>query len=141
MDPNAQAPDETTRWQQRQQRFAKALAQLDAACRLRQYNEIERAGLVQIFTFTFELAWETLKDRLLFEGFEENSPRAVFRRGFASGLLSESGTETLLDALQKRNLLSHTYQEQVATMAVSLIKERYFPALQALHDNLSQPQC
>ena len=128
----------TERWKTRFQSFLKALGQLERACQKERYSELERAGLVKMFEFTFELAWKTLKDLLTYEGIDVASPREVIRRSFEIGLLTEEQAETLLDALQKRNLLAHTYQESLAEMAVVLIKERYFPTLKQLADVLQK---
>ena len=68
--------DNDLRWQQRLQNFTKAISQLEDACQLETYTDLERAGLVQIFEFTFELAWKTLKDLLQYEGYEEKSQEA-----------------------------------------------------------------
>jgi len=128
------------RWQQRLANFRKALLQLEAACDLEEYSDLERAGLVQTFEFSFELGWKTLKDLLFYEGFDERTPRDVIRRAFEAGHLSEEDTETALDALDKRNLLSHTYDEETAEEAVTLIREQYAPMLCRLRDKLLEKQ-
>jgi nucleotidyltransferase substrate binding protein (TIGR01987 family) len=124
------------RWQQRLENFGKALAQLEAACQKESYSDLERAGLVQMFELTFELAWKTLKDLLFYEGFSANSPREVIRKAHEAQYLDEDETETLLDGLEKRNLLSHTYEESTAEEAEELINERYAPVLRRLFDRL-----
>ena len=128
------------RWQQRLDNFSNALAQLSAACDQDQYNDLERSGLVQVFEFSFELAWKTLKDLLFYEGYELNVPRAVIRKCFEAGYLNEADCETLLDALDKRNLLSHTYRKALALEAETLITTCYHPALVRLHATL-QAKC
>ncbi len=65
-----------------------------------EYNELEMAGLVQTYEFTFELCWKTLKDKLVYDGYSVNSPREAIRR----------------------NLFVHTYDDSSAEEAVSLIK-------------------
>ena len=124
------------RWQQRLENFEKAMIRLQAACEMDEYSELERTGLVKTFEFSFELAWKTLKDLLYFEGYDEKSPREVLRRAFAVGYLEESQTEIVLDALDKRNLLSHTYDEGIAEEAVALITQQYAPVLAALLQKL-----
>ncbi len=126
------------RWQQRHDNFRKALLQLEAACDKDAYSDLERAGLVQVFQFTFELAWKTLKDLLFYEGFSVNSPREVIRQAFVSEYLAEADTATLLEALQKRNLLTHTYDEETAEEAEHLIRTHYYPALHRLFDTLQE---
>lgn len=126
------------RWQQRLANFNKAMSQLEAACEEDEYSDLERAGLVKTFEFSFELAWKTLRDLLFYEGYEENTPRDVLRRAFEAGYLDEAAAETALDALDKRNLLSHTYNEKTAQEAESLIKGRYAPMLQVLLATLNE---
>ncbi len=120
------------RWKQRLSNYNKAYRQLDDACQHTEYNYLEVAGLVHIFEFTFELAWKTLKDLLDYEGYEEKSPRSVIRRSFEAGYISESEAEVFLDGLQKRNLLTHTYEESIAEEAVELINNSYYPVLSKL---------
>lgn len=124
------------RWRQRLENFGKALAQLEAACEKDSYTDLERAGLVQVFELAFELAWKTLKDLLFYEGFGVNSPREVIRKAHGVQYLDEAETEALLDGLEKRNLLSHTYEQSTAEEAEELIKHRYAPALRKLFDRL-----
>lgn len=119
------------RFTQRLQNFEKAMTSLSKACSQDAYSELERAGLVQMFEVAFELAWKTLKDLLFYEGYDESSPRSVLRSAFKAGYLDEATTETLLEALEKRNLLAHTYSEETAQEAVTLITKQFAPALEA----------
>jgi nucleotidyltransferase substrate binding protein (TIGR01987 family) len=130
------ANSDEARWQQRLDNFGRALKQLESACGQDKYTDLERAGLVQMFEFTMELAWKTLKDLLFYEGFETKTPRETLRRAFEAGYLTEDETEALLDALAKRNLLSHTYDERTAEEAERLIKNTFAPAFRALYDRL-----
>ena len=124
------------RWQQRLDNFSKALSQLDEACEQDSYTNLERAGLVQTFVFSYELGWNVLKDLLFYEGFDLNSPREAIRKGFEMGYLDEEDCELFLDAVSRRNMLSHTYREEVAREAERLIKGRYHPMLRRLRDTL-----
>ena len=124
------------RWQQRLENFSHALAQLSAACSQPDYTDLERSGLVQTFAFSFELAWKTLQDLLFYEGYGVKSPRDAIRQGFVAEHLSEEDGEILLDALNKRNLLGHTYRKALALEAETLIKTCYHPALAKLHATL-----
>jgi nucleotidyltransferase substrate binding protein (TIGR01987 family) len=124
------------RWQQRLDNFARALSHLRKAGQQDTYSDLERAGLVQMFEFSFELAWKTLKDRLFIEGYDEKTPRAVIRRSFEVEYLSEDDAETFLDALKKSNLLSHIYEEETAIQAVRLIKEDFLPVLERAYSTL-----
>ncbi len=124
------------RWHQRHENFGKALKQLEKACEQDEYSDLEQAGLVQMFEFSFELSWKVLKDLLFYEGYDVKSPRAVIRKSFEAEYISEDDSEVFLDALSKRNLLSHTYEEETATEAQCLIKENYYPLLQRVYNVL-----
>jgi len=121
------------RWKQRFETFGTALAQLTNACDRERYDYLELAGLIKTFEFSFELSWKVLKDLLFYEGHDAKTPRAVIRKSFEADYIDESDCETLLDALDKRNLLSHVYLLDVAEAAETLIKERYHPVLLRLH--------
>lgn len=56
------------RWRQRFTNLQKALVHLEAACNKKVLNDLEVSGLLQIFNFTFELSWKTLKDYLESQG-------------------------------------------------------------------------
>ena len=124
------------RWQQRLDNFGTALAQLTSACERERYDDLERAGLIKTFEFCFELSWNVLKDLLFYEGHEIKVPREVIRKSFEVDYITEDDCETLLDALDKRNLLSHTYRNEVAREAETLIKQRYYPVLLRLYATL-----
>ena len=124
------------RWQQRLDNFGTTLAQLTNACERERYDDLERAGLIKTFEFCFELSWNVLKDLLFYEGHEVKVPRAVIRKSFEVDYIDENDCETLLDALDKRNLLSHMYLSDVAREAEILIKERYHPVLVRLYARL-----
>lgn len=124
------------RWQQRLDKFGTALVQLSNACEQDQYSDLERAGLIKTFEFCFELSWNVLKDLLSYEGHDVKVPRAVFRKSFEVDYIDESECETLLEALDKRNLLSHVYLSNVALLVEVMIKERYHPVLLQLYRSL-----
>ena len=126
------------RWRQRLESFGQAFLQLKEACAQASYTNLERAGLVQTFMFTNELAWKAMKDLLFHEGHDVNSPRAVIRQGFQTSYLSENDCEILLDALEKRNMSSHIYQKDIALEAEALIKDRYHPVLVRLQAGSSE---
>ncbi len=124
------------RWQQRLDSFETALAQLTDACDRQRYDYLELAGLIKTFEFSFELSWKVLKDLLFYEGHDVKAPRAVIRKSFEVDYIDESDCETLLDALDKRNVLSHVYLLDVAREAEMLIKDSYHPVLIRLHRTL-----
>lgn len=124
------------RWKQRFQNFESAYQKLENAASQESYSEIEGAGFIQFFEFTFELAWKTLKDYLESEGYVTKSPREVFKQAFQVGLLADG--HVWMDALEDRNLLAHTYDEKTSLKVQSLIKKKYFPAMQSLYHVLKE---
>jgi nucleotidyltransferase substrate binding protein (TIGR01987 family) len=122
------------RWKQRFQNYEASLRELRNALEKTEYTSLERAGLIQFFETSFELAWKTLKDLLFYEGYDVQSPKAALRQAFASGIIIEG--ELWIRALDVRNLFSHTYSNTLAEEAVKLIKETYAPLLFALETEL-----
>ncbi len=129
--------DKDIRWQQRQQNFNKALASLELALAIEQPDIVQRAGMIQFFEMTFELAWKMLKDYLEAQGFSDlNSPRAVLKKAFEAELITEG--HDWLQILRDRNLMSHTYDETTAIAVENLIRETYYPLLAALRQALPE---
>ncbi|MCE3221507.1 nucleotidyltransferase [Vibrio diabolicus] len=126
------------RWKQRLQNLQKAQLRLMKACAQDSYNELELAGLIQTFEFSFELTWKTLKDLLEFEGYDAASPRSVIRTALEANHLSPNQCETLLEALGKRNLLTHTYDEENVLQAQALILEEFEPVITAITQYLTE---
>ncbi|MBS0629476.1 MAG: nucleotidyltransferase substrate binding protein [Verrucomicrobia bacterium] len=122
------------RWKQRFQNFEKAFLFLKKATELGAYDELQGAGLVQSFEFTFELSWKTLKDYLQQQGLEVQFPRDVIKQSFATQLI-EDGAHWI-QMLDKRNELTHTYNQEQAQRAIKLIKEQYFPLLEQVYRTL-----
>lgn len=128
------------RWVQRANSFEKAFARLEAAVKLaeqRELSDLEAQGLIQGFEYTHELAWKTLKNFLEAQGIvnlygSRDTTRAAFRNG-----LLENG-EIWMDMVDKRNLTSHTYDEETAAQVVSTICTTYFTEFERLLDRFKQ---
>ncbi|MCR4317475.1 MAG: nucleotidyltransferase substrate binding protein [Planctomycetes bacterium] len=127
------------RWRQRFDNFQKAFLLLKDALEenpINEYSKLEQEGIIQRFEYTFELAWKTIKDKLFYEGYDEKTPRAVIRKAFEVGFISEDDTEIWLDSLDKRNILSHTYDEKKALEALEAIRDNYYPVIEQVYLNL-----
>ena len=120
--------DNLIRCRQRFSNYEKSLSHLRLTVEKANLNEIEKAGLIQFFEVTFELAWKVMKDFLTAEGFEVKSPRSSIKTAFEYGLL-EDGT-LWLEALEKRNLASHTYDDKILDELEELIIHSYYPILE-----------
>ena len=110
-----------------------AVTRLEEA--LTEYEEIRvsscRDGAIQRFEFCVELAWKTVRDYLLEQGYTEiNSPKAVMKTAYSDGLIGdENGWLELLNA---RNLTSHVYDEATADEIFSAIQTKYTGLLKEL---------
>ena len=127
------------RWKQRFDNFEKAFRLLEEVLEdkpIGSYSRLEQEGIIQRFEYTFELAWKTIKDRLFYDGYDVKSPRAVIRKAFEVEFISEDDAEIWLDYLDKRNLLSHTYDEETAQAALEAIQNRYYPLIKQVYNHL-----
>ena len=116
--------------------YSRALSRLRHACEQDEYSELEVAGLVHTFGFTFNLAWNVLKDLLYYEGTESGTPRQAIENAFTADLISEDDSTTLLHAMVNRNRLEHVYDEDEANEAIALIKNDYLPVFERVYSDL-----
>lgn len=112
------------RWKQRYSNFKKATKQLTEFIAKGELNKFEVQGLIKCFEYTFELAWKTMKDYLELEGFDVKSPRQTIKTALQARLINNG--HAWIDALEKRNLLAHTYNENRAKEAEDLIRNKYY---------------
>lgn len=84
---------------------------------LEKFNELEqdviKNGQIQKFEYCVENMWKTLKVYLSdIYGLDIASPKSVVKEFFEKGHLSYDEYESLIDAINDRNLLSHVYNEE-----------------------------
>jgi len=124
--------DQDIRWMQRFQNFEKALSHLDVALQLKDPDILQKAGIIQFFEMSYELAWNTIKDYLEMQGFfDVKSPSDAFKKAFEIGLIEDG--HSWMDLLLDRNLTSHAYYEEKATEVEKLIHQKYYPLLHQLY--------
>ncbi|MCK5655189.1 MAG: nucleotidyltransferase substrate binding protein [Candidatus Aureabacteria bacterium] len=127
------------RWKQRFHNFEKAFNKLTEALERTKDSDDDllQSGCIQTYEFTFELAWNTLKDYLEEQGFINiKSPSGAIRQAFNSGYIKNA--ELWLKALKDRNLTSHTYNESVADKVIKDIRETYYFLLRDLYLELKK---
>ena len=125
-----------SRWKQRFLSFEKAyrnFIQIEHY-ELEDLSDLEKEGFVQRFEYTVELAWKTLKDFLLEGGQDLSSPKDVIRQAFQNGIIKDG--EIWIEALDRRNLTSHTYNSQVLLQTLSFLKVDFYPVLVDLYATL-----
>ena len=128
--------EQDIRWKQRFTNFKKAYSQLTEFMEKPELNKFEVQGLIQCFEYTFELSWKTLKDYLEFEGYDVKTPRETIKKAFQTGMIEDGNV--WLDALEKRNIMSHTYNENTTKQTEQLIKTKYYFIIQKLVTNFSK---
>lgn len=118
------------RWKQRYQNLLKAFNLFEQAETAGELSRLEEEGLIQRFEYTFELAWKTLKDYLQSQGVAATFPRQVIKEAFQAKMLSDG--EVWLEILDKRNQLSHTFDETAFEESVHAVRNRYYAAVAEL---------
>lgn len=115
--------------------YHKALHRLEIALsKTLDEDDLYLDATIQRFEFTFELAWKLMKAVLEYEGIEATSPRSSIREAWKQHLIGDA--EKWLDMQVKRNLSSHTYNEETAQDIYRHIKEDYIVLLQDLDQEI-----
>lgn len=113
------------RWIQRFNNFNKAFAQLENAVEKGDYSELERQGLIKAFEFTYELAWNTLKDFLIEGGYVDLiGSKDTIRLAYKVGLIEDG--DNWMNMIKSRNLSSHTYNKETAEEIQESIQNTYY---------------
>lgn len=123
--------NKNVRWRQRFTNLENTFLFLEGGLSKESLDPYQEAGIIQSFEFTFELSWKTLKDFLESMGTALNFPRDVLKEAFNTQIIKDG--HLWIEMLEKRNILSHTYNRKQATDAVHSIKKRYFPALKQVY--------
>lgn len=125
-----------TRCRQRFANFSKSLAHLGSVTSKINLSDVEKAGMIQFFEVAFELSWKLMKDYLIAEGYDVKSPRESIKTAFDYGLITDGAK--WLEALEKRNLAAHTYDESILVELERLIAQEYYPLMLSLQSTLEQ---
>lgn len=126
---------EDVRWIQRYNHFNKALNQLTKFVKKEELNELEQQGLIKAFEYTYELAWNTIKDYFELQGETGiTGSRDALRLAFRRGLIEDG--KTWMDMLRDRTLTAHTYNENIAEEISCAIINKYYPEFVALKTTL-----
>ena len=100
-------------------------------------NRREEQGLVKAFEYTYELAWNTLKDFLEYQGVGEIvGSRDAFRKAFAEGIIEDG--HIWMRMLESRNKTTHTYNEETAKEIIDSVRSEIYPAFCELEKTLKK---
>lgn len=123
------------RWVQRFNNYNKAISQLTKFIEKGELNELEEQGLIQAFEYSYELAWNVIKD--FYENQGESGiqgSRDAIRLAFKRGLI-ENG-EIWMKMITSRTLTSHTYNEEIAKQIADDILKLYYNQFTILQKKL-----
>ncbi len=128
------------RWHYRFNNFSRAYTLLGEAFEDEVWglNQLEQEGVIQRFEYTFELGWNTLKDRLEYDGVVMDSvtPRNVIRTAATAKLISDEEAEIWIDMLDDRRNTAHRYESDILEEVLESIQDSYLPALDKLYQRL-----
>ena len=120
------------RWKQRFANYKKAHGRLKKTAAFFEKKSggseeayIAMEALIKCFEFTFELAWQTMKDFISYKGFEKNiyGSRDSIRAAQQFDLI-ENG-QLWMDMIDDRNHAAHAYDETNAKYLANRIVEYY----------------
>ncbi len=124
------------RWEQRFSNYNKALKKLTEAI---EYIDIEfenaeevleeiiKEGLIQRFEYTYEMAWNVMKDYALFQGNPDiGGSRDAIRYAFSTKLIADG--DLWMDMIKSRMKTSHTHNEETANEIFMIILDEYHAA-------------
>ena len=115
----------------------KALSQLQKFIDKGDLSELEEQGIIQSFEYTFELAWNVLKDYLVYQGVSKiHGRRDAFRIAYNMELISQG--ELWMDMVEDRIQTVHSYDEQRARKIVNAVQKVYHPLFLALYDTMEK---
>lgn len=101
-------------------------------------NKIERNIYVTAcFSHTFEMTWKALKKLLQLNSIKEadtGSPKAIIKLAYRESYIIEE--DLWLDMLDARNIIEHTYMEDMQDEFVDKIITMYKPELQSTYNML-----
>ena len=131
--------NEDIRWKQRFQNYKKALVTVERAVELaasRELSLLEKQGMIQGFEFTFELAWNVMKDYLEEEGIKDIiGSKGAVRHAFNKGLIEDG--QVWMDMIEARNISTHTYDEETAEKLLKKIIEPFFGQFMAFAEKMN----
>jgi nucleotidyltransferase substrate binding protein (TIGR01987 family) len=102
------------------------------------YNNVVSTGLVGLYEICFEQAWKAMKELLEIHGYEESatgSPKMILKTAYKSGMIQDE--DLWLQALQERNNVEHSYNQNIAIGIVRLTKSEFYNMFCELQKEIS----
>jgi nucleotidyltransferase substrate binding protein (TIGR01987 family) len=129
--------EQDVRWKQRFQNYEKAYLQLQRFLKKESLNEFEEQGLIKCFEYVYELAWNLMKDYLVYQGIVGiTGSRDAIRQAFNKGLIHDG--EVWFQMIDDRIITVHTYNEAMAEMIEKRISQTYYPLFAQFYQTMKQ---
>ena len=114
-----------TRWKQRFYNYQKAIVQLTKFIEKGELSELEEQGIIKAFEYTYELAWNVIKDYYEEQGeVSIQGSRDALRLAFQRGLITDG--DNWMNMIKSRIASVHTYNLEVAQQINQDIHDIYF---------------
>lgn len=110
--------------------FCLALSSLEKALSEKPTREVEIAGIIQMFEYTYETAWKMLKAILEEQGTVTDYPKQALVEAYSAKLIDDE--KAWLKMIEDRNLTSHTYKKPLAKEIFKRIKSAHVKQFQKL---------
>ena len=111
------------------QNYGLALSRLTFAVQLaatRPLSGLEKQGLIQAFKFTYELAWNVIKDFYQYQGEDTlQGSRDASRTAFGRGLIENGGI--WMQMIKSRQLSTHAYNLEIAETIFNDVCQHCYP--------------
>jgi nucleotidyltransferase substrate binding protein (TIGR01987 family) len=125
------------RWKQRFSNYCKAVAQMNKFVEKDTLNEFEIQGLIQCFEYTYELAWNVMKDFLVSKGYTNIvGSRDSISLAFENDLLDDG--LVWMEMVKDRNKSTHTYNESTAIELEQKILHSYSFQFQSFKEKMEK---
>lgn len=109
--------------------FKKAFLKLKEFVETDNGSEKDRGAIINAYQYTFELFWKTLQRYMQQqEMLDEQGPGSVIRTAFQYNIIDNG--PLYMSMLKDRNLVTHTYKEDVAEDIHCRIREEYIDELE-----------
>jgi nucleotidyltransferase substrate binding protein (TIGR01987 family) len=128
-------PDDI-RWKQRFYNYQKALTQLTKFIEKGELNELEEQGIIKAFEYTYELAWNMIKDYYSEQGeVAIQGSRDAIRLAFQRGLIADG--ENWMKMIKSRTASVHTYNLETARQINQDVHNIYFQLFMELKQKMA----
>ncbi len=82
-------------------------------------SDLEKAGAIQAFEYTYELCWKTMKRIFANQNIETSITKDIFRTAAQFNLIEDA--EIWFEFIKKRNETTHTYNKKTAEEIFSFL--------------------